>query len=432
MMYLPTGLALALLLVVPTATGFTGPSLPTRSKAIDTTRANPALLSPLFHHDDHHHQVSSSSPEHEYKPMLHKLSHRWQSLQRRLQPATQLDEPVQLAGLFGSTVKKVHDPKTYLALALLAGFRYDWCFRNPFFWFGVAFCVKWYRARYVFKIPVWDRQPNWNNVITSKEQEKDLKAFTCKNCGSTIFIAKTREFFFEGSTGIGGLGCFSCGEKGKDNFVMDRERIVEDVADVDDYFDYEQPLDFVSRAERRKVLQEAKGDEELANKLLIERAGGSTEEETTTDNQSSTEEEATASDDNNSEEEENPVEVESIEDDDAGEETTSTDDEEEESASQPEESPVVAEESPVTEEEEPPVVEEKASSVEAADEEETVESIANEKEVEAVTADIPAETPKAPRKTGKKKKKKPTPSVPAPPAATESDASDDELDILGI
>jgi hypothetical protein len=31
------------------------------------------------------------------------------------------------------------------------------------------------------------------NIITSKEQEKDLKAYTCKNCGSTIFIAKTRE-----------------------------------------------------------------------------------------------------------------------------------------------------------------------------------------------------------------------------------------------
>lgn len=109
-------------------------------------------------------------------------------------------------------------------------------------------------------------------MITSKEQEKDLKAFTCKNCGSTIFIAKTREFFFEGDTGIGGLGCFTCGAKGKENFVMDRDRIVEDVADIDDYFDYERPLDFVSRAERRKLLAEAKGDEERANQLLVDRA----------------------------------------------------------------------------------------------------------------------------------------------------------------
>ena len=170
-----------------------------------------------------------------------------------------------------SRIKKLHNPKTYLVLAALAGFRWDWCFRNPYYWFAVGFCIKWYRARYVFKIPVWDRQPNWNNIITSKEQEKDLKAYTCKNCGSTIFIAKTREFFFEGDTGIGGLGCFSCGAKGKDNFVMDRDRIVEDVADMDDYFEYERPLDFVSRAERRKLMKEAAGDEEKANQILMER-----------------------------------------------------------------------------------------------------------------------------------------------------------------
>jgi hypothetical protein len=126
---------------------------------------------------------------------------------------------------------------------------------------------------------VWDRQPNWNNVITSKEQEKDLKAFTCKTCGSTIFIAKTREFFFEGNTGIGGLGCFTCGTKGADNFVMDRDRIVEDVADIDDYFEYERPLDFISRAERRALMKEAGGDEEKANQLLIDRTNAQASEE---------------------------------------------------------------------------------------------------------------------------------------------------------
>lgn len=185
-------------------------------------------------------------------------------------------EDVKVAGLF-QRVKDTHNPITYLVLALMAGYKWRWCFRNPYYWFAVAFCVKWYRARYVFKIPVWDRQPNWNNIITSKEQEKDLKAFTCKNCGSTIFIAKTREFFFEGNTGIGGLGCFSCGAKGKDNFVMDRDRIVEDVADVDDYFEYERPLDFVSRAERRKILKEAGGSEDKANEILMNRATGETD-----------------------------------------------------------------------------------------------------------------------------------------------------------
>jgi hypothetical protein len=168
-------------------------------------------------------------------------------------------------------IKGLHGPITYLVLAVVAANRYKWMWRNPAWWFGVAFCIKWFRARYIFKIPVWDRQPNWNNVITSKEQEKDLKAFTCKTCGSTIFIAKTREFFFEGATGIGGLGCFNCGAKGADNFVMDRDRIVEDVADEDDYFEYERPLDFISRAERRALMREAGGDEDKANQILVDR-----------------------------------------------------------------------------------------------------------------------------------------------------------------
>lgn len=106
-------------------------------------------------------------------------------------------------------------------------------------------------------------------VITSKEQEKDLRAYTCKKCQSTLFIAKNREWFFEGDAGLAGLGCYSCGAKGKDNFIMDRDRIVEDVADIDDYFDYERPLDFVSAAERRALLKKAKGNEVLANEMLL-------------------------------------------------------------------------------------------------------------------------------------------------------------------
>lgn len=138
--------------------------------------------------------------------------------------------------------------------------------------FGIAFLWKWYRARFINKIPVWDRQPQWNMVITSREQEKDLKAYTCKNCGSTLFIAKNREWFFSGDTGLGGLGCYTCGAKGKDNFVMDRDRILEDVGDDDDYFDYERPLDFVSAAERRALLKQSGGDEDAANQILMDQA----------------------------------------------------------------------------------------------------------------------------------------------------------------
>jgi len=64
------------------------------------------------------------------------------------------------------------------------------------------------------------------------------------------------------------------------------------VADEDDYFDYERPLDFVSRAERRKLLKEAKGDEEVANRILAERTTGMSSDQS---------DDATASSDDNGE-----------------------------------------------------------------------------------------------------------------------------------
>ncbi|KAL3766811.1 hypothetical protein ACHAW5_009703 [Stephanodiscus triporus] len=129
-----------------------------------------------------------------------------------------------------------------------------------------AFMFKWYRARFINKIPVWDRQPQWNMVITSPEQEKELHAYSCKNCGATIFIARHREWFFKG----GNTECTNCGAKGTDNFVEIRNEIINSIDD--DYFDYESPLDFVSAAERRKLVKEAGGDEELAKKMAIENA----------------------------------------------------------------------------------------------------------------------------------------------------------------
>ena len=74
--------------------------------------------------------------------------------------------------------------------------------------------------------------------------------------GATIFIARHREWFFQG----GNTECTNCGAKGADNFVEIRNEIINSIDD--DYFDYESPLDFVSAAERRK----------LAKKLAIENA----------------------------------------------------------------------------------------------------------------------------------------------------------------
>lgn len=127
-----------------------------------------------------------------------------------------------------------------------------------------AFLFKWYRARFINKIPVWDRQPQWNMVVTSPEQEKELHAFECKSCGATIFIARHREWFFQG----GNTKCTNCGATGKDNFVDVRGEVIDSIDD--DYFDYESPLDFVSAAERRKLVQQAGGDEDLAKKIAID------------------------------------------------------------------------------------------------------------------------------------------------------------------
>jgi len=120
-------------------------------------------------------------------------------------------------------------------------------------------------------------------VVTTKEQEDALRAYTCLNCGSSIFIARNREWYFEGGTGIGGLGCYACGTKGKDNFVMNRDELKEEGGDEDDYYDFERPLDFVTAAERRQLLKETAGDEEAANALLVgqaEAAGVGDKEET--------------------------------------------------------------------------------------------------------------------------------------------------------
>jgi hypothetical protein len=103
-------------------------------------------------------------------------------------------------------------------------------------------------------------------VVTSPEQEKELHAYQCKKCGSTIFIARHREWFFKG----GNSECTNCGAKGKENFMDIRDNVIDEIDD--DYFDYPSPLDYVSAAEKRRLVKEAGGDEELAKKIAIEKA----------------------------------------------------------------------------------------------------------------------------------------------------------------
>lgn len=80
--------------------------------------------------------------------------------------------------------------------------------------------------------------------------------------------------------------CTNCGAKGAENFVDIRGEVIDSIDD--DYFDYESPLDFVSAAERRKLVKQAGGDEELAKKLAIEQVMKNDKEQIKVEEQSST------------------------------------------------------------------------------------------------------------------------------------------------
>ena len=62
--------------------------------------------------------------------------------------------------------------------------------------------------------------------------------------------------------------CFCCGASGEDAFTDIRSEVLDEIDD--DYFDYEKPLDFVTAAERRKLMKQAGGDEEKANAMLTQ------------------------------------------------------------------------------------------------------------------------------------------------------------------
>ena len=91
-----------------------------------------------------------------------------------------------------------------------------------------------------------------------------LNFFSIITLGATIFIARHREWFFKG----GNTECTNCGAKGTDNFEDIRGEVIDSIDD--DYFDYESPLDFVSAAERRKLIKQAGGDEEKAKQIAID------------------------------------------------------------------------------------------------------------------------------------------------------------------
>lgn len=121
--------------------------------------------------------------------------------------------------------------------------------------------IKWWRSKFLLKQKFTDKIPAWGHVITSKEQEEVLHAWTCKECGTTMFIAKGREIRFFNRF----VECYNCGAKGKDSFYDRRAEIVEK-DDTD--FEYENPMDYISNAERRKLEKQKEKEEEQREKSV--------------------------------------------------------------------------------------------------------------------------------------------------------------------
>jgi predicted RNA-binding Zn-ribbon protein involved in translation (DUF1610 family) len=107
-------------------------------------------------------------------------------------------------------------------------------------------------------------QPAWGHVITSKEQEKSLHAYTCQKCGTTVFIAKGREFRFFNKF----VQCLNCGATGQKNFVDTRDEIVE-LADEGDFI-YESPVNYKLSTREKRKLEEAEAKEAEERKVAEE------------------------------------------------------------------------------------------------------------------------------------------------------------------
>lgn len=121
--------------------------------------------------------------------------------------------------------------------------------KRMFIVFTCLMTWKYIRAKFLLKQKFTDKQPAWGHVITSADQEEVLHAWTCKNCGTTMFIAKGREIRFFNRF----VECYNCGAKGKDSFYDRRSEILEN-DDTD--FTYENPMDYVSKGERKKMEKE--------------------------------------------------------------------------------------------------------------------------------------------------------------------------------
>ena len=107
------------------------------------------------------------------------------------------------------------------------------------------------------------KNPEDDGVTTTKEQDDALHAWTCNNCGATLFVARGKEFrYFRKDH-----KCYVCGNSGRENFTNTRDDIIERTGDDFEGTHYWESL---SKKEQRTWMKEAFGDETIAKKMAID------------------------------------------------------------------------------------------------------------------------------------------------------------------
>lgn len=109
------------------------------------------------------------------------------------------------------------------------------------------------------------------DTITEAD-DAELHAWTCNNCGATLYVAKGKEWRYFPKN----YKCYLCGNKGQENFVDTRSEIIERVGDNYEFLD---PWDALTPKEQKELLKECGGDEEKAQLKAVEMAADKAEAE---------------------------------------------------------------------------------------------------------------------------------------------------------
>mmetsp|Transcript_16296 Transcript_16296/g.24007 ORF Transcript_16296/g.24007 Transcript_16296/m.24007 type:complete len:336 (-) Transcript_16296:238-1245(-) len=110
---------------------------------------------------------------------------------------------------------------------------------------GGVMALKWFRATFSTKrgTNMLSPMPTFGYLVNSKEEElKYLHAYCCKQCGTTIFPARGRDFKFFPKN----IECFNCGAKGRESFYDRRKDM-----DIGDDVEYLSKYDYMSDAEKK-------------------------------------------------------------------------------------------------------------------------------------------------------------------------------------